>query len=267
MMPISSIEHHFTSGWRQAQREESWKEISGDITYFNTESLTKHTKQSFVMFFPASFVKELQNFNPSTLGNPTSLKRNLQHGNVSAKTIRKWHFNLMRKRARIDSAVANFLHGRGQSNVGDDVYLEQLGFALEEYPKVLKLIPDFDSIPRLELPNPTKTNPDSLNAVWFSHDEEFKQWLIRHKIGLIRRKNGSVYVSQHGTLNNYFKNHTVMSPNEITKEKNRKFIFAFNNFIEFISEGKGIKPFGLGRHEWSEIVNYSGIRAQEKAYA
>jgi intergrase/recombinase len=55
----------------------------------------------------------------------------------------------MRKRTRIDSAVANFLHGRGQSNVGDDVYLEQLGFALEEYPKVLQLIPDFDSIRRI----------------------------------------------------------------------------------------------------------------------
>jgi intergrase/recombinase len=71
------------------------------------------------------------------------------HGNVSVKTIRKWHFNLMRKAAHIDSAIANFLHGRGQSNVGDDVYLEQLGFALEEYPKVLKLIPDFDRIPRI----------------------------------------------------------------------------------------------------------------------
>jgi len=149
MMPISSIEHHFTSGWRQAQREESWKEISGDITYFNTESLTKHTKQSFVMFFPASFVDELRHFNPSTLAESTYLKKNLQHGNVSAKMIRKWHFNLMRKKARIDSAVANFLYGRGQSNVGDDVYLEQLGFALEEYPKVFQLIPDFDAIPSL----------------------------------------------------------------------------------------------------------------------
>ena len=148
MMPISSIEHHFTSGWRQAQREESWKEISGNIAYFNTESLTKHTKQSFVMFFPASFVDELRHFNPSTLAESTYLKKNLQHGNVSAKTIRKWHFDLMRKKARKDSAVANFLQGRGQSNVGDNVYLEQLGFALEEYPKVLKFLPDFDAIPR-----------------------------------------------------------------------------------------------------------------------
>jgi len=124
-------------------------EISGDIAYINTESLTKHTKQSFVMFFPASFVKELRNLNSSTLGESTYLKKSLQHGNVSAKTIRKWHFNLMGKRARIDSVVANFLHGRGQSNVGDDVYLEQIGFVLEEYPKVLQLIPDFESISRI----------------------------------------------------------------------------------------------------------------------
>lgn len=65
-------------------------EIKGDIVYINTESLTKYTKQSFVMFFPASFVKELRNFNPSTLSESTYLKKSLQHGNVSAKTIRKW---------------------------------------------------------------------------------------------------------------------------------------------------------------------------------
>jgi hypothetical protein len=75
-----------------------------------------------------------------------------------------------------------------------------------------------------------------------------------------------VYASQHGTLNNYFRNNVVASPHDMVKEKNRKFIFAFHNFIEFISEEKKIKPFGLSRHEWSKIINYSGIRAQEKAY-
>jgi intergrase/recombinase len=91
----------FSYGYNVLKKAKLLKyEISGDIAYINTESLTKHTKQSFVMFFSATFVDELKNFNPSTLGNPTSLKRNLQHGNVSAKTLREWHFNLMRKRAR-----------------------------------------------------------------------------------------------------------------------------------------------------------------------
>jgi intergrase/recombinase len=40
------------------------------------------------------------------------------------------------------SAVANFIHGRGEGNVGDDVYLEQIGFAVEEYPKALPFIPE-----------------------------------------------------------------------------------------------------------------------------
>jgi intergrase/recombinase len=119
-------------------------ERAGDIAYINTEPLTKHTKQTFALFFPASFIEELKSFNPDTMKNQTYLKKKIQHGIVSVKTIRKWHFNVLRKKARIDSAVANFIHGRGQSNVGDDVYLEQIGFALEEYPKALPFIPHLD---------------------------------------------------------------------------------------------------------------------------
>jgi intergrase/recombinase len=57
-------------------------EISRDIAYINTESLIK---QSFVMFFPASFVKELRNLNSSTLGESTYLKKSLRHSKVSAR--------------------------------------------------------------------------------------------------------------------------------------------------------------------------------------
>ena len=119
-------------------------ERAGDIAYINTEPLTKHTKQTFAVFFPASFIEELQDFNADTMQHPSTIVRKIQHGNVSVKTIRKWHFNVLRKKARIDSAIANFMHGRGQSNVGDDVYLEQIGFAIEEYPKVLPFIPNFN---------------------------------------------------------------------------------------------------------------------------
>ncbi len=118
-------------------------ERAGEIAYINTEPLTKHTKQTFAIFFPAGFIEELQDFSPDTMQHPSTIVRKIQHGNVSVKTIRKWHFNVLRKKARIDSAIANFMHGRGQSNVGDDVYLEQIGFAIEEYPKVLPFIPDF----------------------------------------------------------------------------------------------------------------------------
>mgnify|MGYP000872400468 FL=1 len=119
-------------------------EIAENIAYINTEPLTKHTKQTFAMFFPASFIEELQDFSPDTMQHPSTIIRKIQHGNVSVKTIRKWHFNVLRKKARMDSAIANFMHGRGQSNVGDDVYLEQIGFAIEEYPKVLPFIPNFN---------------------------------------------------------------------------------------------------------------------------
>jgi len=119
-------------------------ERAGDIAYINTEQLTKHTKQTFAIFFPAGFIEELQDFNPDTMQHPSTIVGKIQHGKVSVKTIRKWHFNILRKKARIDSAIANFMHGRGQSNVGDDVYLEQIGFAIEEYPKVLPFIPNFN---------------------------------------------------------------------------------------------------------------------------
>lgn len=39
-------------------------ERAGDIAYINTEPLTKHTKQTFAIFFPASFIEELQDFSP-----------------------------------------------------------------------------------------------------------------------------------------------------------------------------------------------------------
>jgi len=119
-------------------------ERAGNIAYINTEPLTKHTKQTFAIFFPAGFIEELQDFNPDTMQHPSTTVRKIQYGKVSVKTIRKWHFNILRKKARIDSAIANFMHGRGQSNVGDDVYLEQIGFAIEEYPKVLPFIPNFN---------------------------------------------------------------------------------------------------------------------------
>ncbi len=119
-------------------------ERAGNIAYINTEPLTKHTKQTFAIFFPASFIEELQDFNPDSMQHPSTIVRKIQHEKVSVKTIRKWHFNVLRKKARIDSAIANFMHGRGQSNVGDDVYLEQIGFAIEEYPKVLPFIPNFN---------------------------------------------------------------------------------------------------------------------------
>ena len=84
-------------------------EKAGDCAYINTEPLTKHTKQTFVIFFPVSFIEELQDFSPDTMQHPSTIIRKIQHGNVSVKTIRKWHFNILRKKARIDSAIANFM--------------------------------------------------------------------------------------------------------------------------------------------------------------
>jgi intergrase/recombinase len=111
--------------------------IDGEVAHYPTSNLSTGTKKTFQIFFPTSFIPELKE-----IGKDKSydvLKKSLQHKRVSAKTIRKWHLNLM-VAAGVTESLADFIQGRAAATVGSAHYLNKVKQAKEAY---RNLVPRF----------------------------------------------------------------------------------------------------------------------------
>jgi intergrase/recombinase len=97
--------------------------IDGEIAHYPTSYLSKGTKQTFHMFFPTSYIPELKNI--KNVESYDNILKQIQNERVSAKTIRKWHLNVMIKEG-ITESVADFIQGRASTTVGSAHYLNKV---------------------------------------------------------------------------------------------------------------------------------------------
>jgi intergrase/recombinase len=114
--------------------------IDGEVAHYPTSAFSKGTKRTFQIFFPTSFIPVL-----NSIGKPYTYNhymKKLRHGRVTAKTIRKWHLNLMISEG-IPESIADFIQGRAPVTVGSAHYLNKVMQAKEAYSKLVKR---FDNI-------------------------------------------------------------------------------------------------------------------------
>jgi len=111
--------------------------IDGDVAHYPTSSLSEGTKKTFQVYFPTSFIPELK-----SIGKPRcyyNITEKIRNGRVSAKTIRKWHLNLMIKEG-VTESIADFIQGRAAVTVGSAHYLNKVQRGKEEYHKVMNYL-------------------------------------------------------------------------------------------------------------------------------
>ncbi|UGV41716.1 hypothetical protein J7W08_05415 [Methanococcoides orientis] len=63
--------------------------------------------------------------------------KKIRHGRVSAKTIRKWHLNVMIKEG-VTESLADFIQGRASMTVGSAHYLNKVEQAKNEYRRIME---------------------------------------------------------------------------------------------------------------------------------
>ena len=108
--------------------------VDGDVAYYPTASFSEGTKKTFQVFFPTSFIPELK-----SIGKPRcyyNITEKIRHGRVSAKTIRKWHLNLMVAEG-VTESLADFIQGRAATTVGSAHYLNKVQQAKGEYRRIM----------------------------------------------------------------------------------------------------------------------------------
>jgi intergrase/recombinase len=59
---------------------------------------------------------------------------------VTAKTIRKWHLNIIIK-AGITESIADFIQGRESTTIGSTHYLNKTGQAKDQYRRIIGKFP------------------------------------------------------------------------------------------------------------------------------
>ena len=99
----------------------------GDIAYISAAAHARGSKQSYRLFFPASFIPTLIAYarSPSVKQAYGTIQKRLAHGRVSAKTIRKWHLNFLVEHG-VTESIADFIQGRRPATVGSAHYLNKV---------------------------------------------------------------------------------------------------------------------------------------------
>ncbi len=114
---------------------------AGSVAHIPAAGQSAGTKRSYRLFFPAAFIPELLNVK---LLSPDYTLKSIQHGRVSAKTIRKWHLNFMVEHD-VSESLADFMQGRAPVTVGSAHYLNKVKQSVAAYEKVLPFLPQFPS--------------------------------------------------------------------------------------------------------------------------
>ncbi|NPE29531.1 hypothetical protein HNV12_16540 [Methanococcoides sp. SA1] len=112
--------------------------VDGDVAHYPTSSFSEGKKKTFHVYFPTSFIPELK-----SIGKPRcyyNITEKIRHGRVSAKTIRKWHLNMM-IRDGVTESIADFIQGRAATTVGSAHYLNKVQRASVEYAKIIGEFP------------------------------------------------------------------------------------------------------------------------------
>lgn len=99
----------------------------GDVAHISAAAQSRGTKQSYRLFFPASFIPTLIAYakSPASKQAYGTIQKRLAHGRVSARTIRKWHLNFMIEHG-VTESIADFIQGRTPATVGSAHYLNKV---------------------------------------------------------------------------------------------------------------------------------------------
>ncbi|AFV23643.1 hypothetical protein Mpsy_1435 [Methanolobus psychrophilus R15] len=108
--------------------------IDGDIAHYPSSEFSSGNKRTFQIFFPTAYILDIKSFQSPDKYKTVSKK--LQVRRVSAKTIRKWHLNVMIKEG-VTESLADFIQGRAPATVGSAHYLNKVQQAKEEYRRIL----------------------------------------------------------------------------------------------------------------------------------
>jgi intergrase/recombinase len=108
--------------------------VDGDIAHYPTSSFSSGTKRTFHVFFPTSFIPTLKSINQ--IYGYDHYSKKMRRGRVSAKTVRKWHLNMMVSEG-VNEGTADFIQGRAPATVGNAHYLNKVKHAKEAYKKII----------------------------------------------------------------------------------------------------------------------------------
>ena len=112
--------------------------IENEVAHYPTSYLSSGTKKTFHLFFPTSYIPELRKL--CSLKSYCSVMKDIRSGRVTAKTIRKWHLNVMIKEG-ITESVADFVQGRASATVGSAHYLNKVQQAVNQYRRLIGKLP------------------------------------------------------------------------------------------------------------------------------
>ena len=112
--------------------------IDGEIAHYPTSFLSSGSKRTFHLFFPASYVPELKTI--CKLKSYFNILKEIKSGRVTAKTIRKWHLNVMIKEG-VTESIADFIQGRASTTVGSTHYMNKIQQAVDQYRRIVPKFP------------------------------------------------------------------------------------------------------------------------------
>ena len=112
--------------------------VNDESAHYPTSFLSSGTKSTFHLFFPTSYIPELKKIR-NLVSYENTLKK-IQSDRISAKTIRKWHLNMMIKEGVAES-LADFIQGRASITVGSAHYLNKVQQAGDQYKRIIGKFP------------------------------------------------------------------------------------------------------------------------------
>ena len=216
--------------------------IIGDVAHLPSASLSSGTKRSYRLFFPAAFIPELSKI---SLQSEDNIKKGIQHGRVSAKTIRKWNLNFLVENG-VSESIADFMQGRAPVTVGSAHYLNKIKQSVDAYQKVVEHLPippaagekiplpagTETPTPKKENPKPTpapkkkpaakkrstrkkpdtskqypplKTTGKDLQKLWLDHESGFSAWCLKKGKGIIKKPDQEPYIEYAVKINGFFR--------------------------------------------------------------
>ncbi|WP_319507733.1 integrase [uncultured Methanolobus sp.] len=108
--------------------------VDGEVAHYPSAAFSSGTKKTFQIYFPSSFITTLKSID-KVYGYDCYAKR-IRYNRVCAKTIRKWHLNLMIKEG-VTESLADFIQGRAPATVGSAHYLNKVQQSKEAYRKIV----------------------------------------------------------------------------------------------------------------------------------
>jgi intergrase/recombinase len=243
-----------------------------NTAHISSANLSHGTKRSYRLFFPAAFIPELEKI---TLQNPDYMKKGIQHGRVSAKTIRKWHYNFMISHD-ISQAAADFMQGRAPATVGSANYLDKIRLSTGAYQSVVDLFPippgAGEKIRTAPLPPTPKKKPasapkkektsapaDTLNTLFASHKDGFYRYCAEQNIGMAPNHGRAPYNTNGSKASKFFSTAPeIRKPADIPTVTDKKQVTALRLFFgEYLPAAGVTAPIGYSVEEWKSAVSYA----------